>query len=183
VLEDREGEQKKPPIIQEEAANNLLCHLETHKSMGLDRIRPRVLWELAEELAKPLSIIYQQSWLTGEVPDDWRIASVTPIYKKGRKEDPGNYRPVSLVPVPKKVMDRFILSALTGHVQDNQGIRPRQHGFMKGRSCLTNLTSFYDQVTCLVDEGKAVDVIYVDFSKAFDTDSVILLFSPDSAPF
>jgi len=54
-------------------------------------------------------------------------------------------------------------------VKDNQGIRPSQHGFMKGMSCLINLISFYDQVTCLVDEGKAVDVIYLDFSKAFDT--------------
>jgi len=50
-----------------------------------------------------------------------------------------------------------------------QGIRPIQHGFMKGKPCLTKLISFYDQVTCLVDEGKAVDVIYLDFSKAFDT--------------
>jgi len=66
-------------------------------------------------------------------------------------------------------MEQFILNALTGHVKDNQGVRPIQHGFMKGRSCLTNLISFYDQVTCLVDEGKAVDVVYLDFSKAFDT--------------
>jgi len=58
---------------------------------------------------------------------------------------------------------------LTGRVKDNQGIRPSQHGFMKGRSSLTNLISFYDQVTRLVDEGKAVDVVYLDFSKAFDT--------------
>ncbi|KAK4828013.1 hypothetical protein QYF61_022790 [Mycteria americana] len=68
-------------------------------------------------------------------------------------------------------MQQFILSALNRHVQANQGIRPRQHGFMKGRSCLTNPISFYDQVTRLVDEGKAVDVIYLDFSKAFDTAS------------
>jgi len=66
-------------------------------------------------------------------------------------------------------MQQFILSALTGRVKDNQGIRPSQHGFMQGRSCLTNLISFYDQVTHLVDEVKAVDVIYLDFSKAFDT--------------
>jgi len=68
-----------------------------------------------------------------------------------------------------KIMERFILSALTGHVKDNQGIRPSQHGIMKGRSCLTNLISFYDQVTRLLDEGKAVHVIYLDFRKAFDT--------------
>ncbi|KFM06605.1 hypothetical protein AS27_02750, partial [Aptenodytes forsteri] len=105
-----------PPIIQEEAVNDLLCHLDTHKSMGPDGIHPRVLRELVEELAKPLSIIYQQSWLTREVPDDWRLANVTPIHKKGRKEDPGNYRPVSLTLVPGKIMERFILRALTRHV-------------------------------------------------------------------
>ncbi|KAK4810256.1 hypothetical protein QYF61_013071 [Mycteria americana] len=164
-LEGRDGEQNKPPIIQEEAVNNLLRHLDTHKSMGLDGIHPRVLRELAEELAKPLSIIYQHSWLTGEVPDDWRLGN----------EDPGNYRPVSLTSVLGKIMEQFILSALNRHVQANQGISPRQHGFMKGRSCLTNPISFYNQVTCLVDEGKAVDVIYLDFSKAFDTVSHSIL--------
>ncbi|KAK1214166.1 LIN1 transcriptase, partial [Pygoscelis papua] len=175
-LEDRDGEQDEPPIIQEEAVNDLLCHLDAHKSMGPDGIHPRVLRELAEELAKPLSIIYQQSWLTGEVPDDWRLANnVTPIYKKSWKEDPGNYRPVSLTSVPGKIMERFILRALTRQVRDNQGIRPSQHRFMKGRSCLTNLISFYDQVTRLVDEGKAVDVVYLDFSKAFDTVSHSIL--------
>jgi len=73
--------------------------------MGSDGIHPRVLRELAEELDKPLSIICQQSWLTGEDPDDWRIASVTSIYKKGQNEDPGNYKPVSLTSVPGKTME------------------------------------------------------------------------------
>ncbi|GAB0203286.1 mitochondrial enolase superfamily member 1 [Grus japonensis] len=100
-------------MVQEEAVNDLLHHLDTHKSMGPDGIHPRVLRELVEELAKPLSIIYQQSWLTGEVPDDWRLASVMPIYKKGQKEDLGNYRPVSLTLVPGKIMEQFILSVLT----------------------------------------------------------------------
>jgi len=63
-----------------------------------------------------------------EVPDDWRIANVTPISKKGWKEDPRNYRPVSLTSVLGKIMERFILSALTRHVKDNQGIGPSQHG-------------------------------------------------------
>ncbi|GAB0203638.1 receptor-type tyrosine-protein phosphatase zeta [Grus japonensis] len=69
-LEDRDGEQNKPPVIQEEAVNDLQCYLDAHRSMGLDGIHPRVLRELVEELAKPLSIIYQQSWLTGEVTYD-----------------------------------------------------------------------------------------------------------------
>ncbi|KAK4817156.1 hypothetical protein QYF61_002890 [Mycteria americana] len=156
-LEDRDGDQNGAPIIQGEMVSDLSHHLDTHKSMGPDEIHPRVLKELADVLTKPLSIIYQQSWLTGEVPADWRLANVTPIYKKGWKEDPGNYRPVSLTSVPGKLMEQIILSAITRHVENNQGIKPSQHGFRKGRSCLTNLISFYDKVTRLVDEGKAVD--------------------------
>ena len=138
-------------------------------------IHPRVLSELAEVISEPLSAICQCSWLTGEVPEDWRLADVTPIFKKGRKEDPGNYRPVSLTSIPGKVMEQIISGEIARHVHGVQGIRPSQHGFMKGRSCLTNLISFYDWVTRLVDEGKAVDVVYLDFSKAFDTVSHRLL--------
>jgi len=167
--EDRDGEQKETRKIQVEMVSDLLCHTDTHRSVRPDRIHPRVLKELAHVLAKPLPIIYQQSWLTGEVPDDCRIASVTPIYKKGQKEDPGNYRPVSLTSVLGKVMQQIILSAITWHTQDNQVIRPSQHGFMKGRSCLTNLISFYEKEIHLVDEGKAVDVVYLDVSNAFET--------------
>ena len=77
--------------------------------------------------------------------------------------------------VPGKLMEQLILSTIIQHVQDNHMIRPSQHGFMKGRSCLTNLISFYDRVTCLLEEGKAVDVVYFDFSKAFDTVSHSIL--------
>jgi len=93
---------------------------------------------------------------------------VTPIYKKVQKEDPGTYRPVSLTLVPGKIMQRFILSGLTRHGKDSQEIRPSQREFMKGRSCLTNLISFYDQVIHLVDERKVVVVAYLGCNKAFD---------------
>ncbi|KAK4829638.1 hypothetical protein QYF61_005849 [Mycteria americana] len=174
-LEDRDGDQNGAPIIQGEMVSDLLHHLDTHKSMGPDEIHRRELKELAEVLTKPLSIIYQQSWLTGEVPADWRLANVMPIFKKCRKEDPGNYRPVSLSSVLGKLTEQIILSAITWHVENNQGIKASQHGFMKGGSCLTNLISFYDKVTHLVDERKAVDVVYLDFSKAFDTVSHSIL--------
>ena len=100
--------------------------------MGLDEIHPRVLRELVEVLSKPLFIIYQQSWLTGEVPHDWRLASMTPTYKKGRKENPRNHRPVSLTMVVGKVMQQTILRVITQYVQGNQKVRPNQYGFMKG---------------------------------------------------
>ncbi|KAK4816002.1 hypothetical protein QYF61_010870 [Mycteria americana] len=155
--------------------SDLLHPLDTHKSMGPDGIHPRVRRDLAEVLTKPPAILYEQSWLTRDVPVDWSLVNVMPIYKKGRKENPGNYRPVSLTLVPGKVMEQVMLSAITWHVQDKQVIRPSQHGFMKGRSCLTNLISFYYNMTCLVHEGKAVDFVYLDFSKAFDTVSHSIL--------
>ncbi|KFQ86188.1 hypothetical protein N337_01360, partial [Phoenicopterus ruber ruber] len=110
------------PHNRSEMVSDLLHHLDTPKSMGLGGIHPRVLRELAAVLTKPLSVIYQQSWLTREVPVDWRLANVTPIYKKGHKEDPGNYRPVSLTSVPGKVMEQIISSAITRHVRDNRVI-------------------------------------------------------------
>ncbi|PKU38324.1 rna-directed dna polymerase from mobile element jockey-like [Limosa lapponica baueri] len=126
--------------VEEDQVRDHLAKLDIHKSMGPDGIHPRVLRELAEVIAGPLSIIFEKSWRTGEVPEDWRKANITPVFKKGKKEDPGNYRPVSLTSVPGK-----------------------------GKSCLTNLIAFYDAITGWLDEGRAADVIYLDFSKAFDT--------------
>ncbi|NXR14151.1 RTXE polymerase, partial [Semnornis frantzii] len=163
-LTDGARDQCSPTVIQKKAVRDLLSHLDPHKSMGADGICPRLLRELADDLPKPLSIIYQHSCLTGEVPEEWKLTNVMPIHKCW-KEDPGNYRPVSLTSVPGKVMEQVI----TKHLQNGQGIRPSQHGFRKGRSCLTTLISFYDQVTLLVNVRKAVNVVYLDFSKAFDT--------------
>jgi len=137
--------------------------------MGPDEMHPRVLRELADVIAEPLSIIFERSWRTGEVPEDWRKASVTPIFKKGKKEDPGNYRLVSLTSIPGKVMEQFILEVIIKQVEEKKVIRNSQYGFTKGKSCLTNLIAFYDGMTGWVDEGRAMDVVYVDFSKAFDT--------------
>ena len=92
-----------------------------------------------------------------------------PTSKKGLMEDLGNYRPVSLTSVSGKVMEEITRSQITGRVRDNQGTGPSQRGFLKDRSCLTDPISFYDQVTRLVDEAKAVDVVYLDFSEAFDS--------------
>ncbi|XP_010079411.1 PREDICTED: glypican-5-like, partial [Pterocles gutturalis] len=103
------------------------------------------------------------------------LANVVSIYKKGWKEDPGSYRPGSLPLVPGKVMEQIILSAVTWQVWDNQVIRPSEHGFMKDVSFLTNLISFCDKVTHLVDEGRAVGVVYLEFRKAFVTISHSIL--------
>ncbi|CAM5089359.1 unnamed protein product [Eretmochelys imbricata] len=165
------------PSVEIEVVRDCLEKLDVHKSMGPDELHPRVLKELAAVIAEPLAIIFENSWRTGEVPDDWKKANVVPIFKKGKKEDPGNYRPVSLTSVPGKIMEQVLKESILKHLHERKVIRNSQHGFTKGRSCLTNLISFYDEITGSVDEGKAVDVLFLDFSKAFDTVSHSILVS------
>ncbi|PKU46160.1 rna-directed dna polymerase from mobile element jockey-like [Limosa lapponica baueri] len=105
----------------------------------------------------------------GEVPEDWRKANITPVYEKGKKEDPGNYRPISLTSVPGKIMEQHVLDVISKRIEDQEVIGSGQHGFTKGKSCLTNVIAFYDVITGWLAEGRAADVIYLDFSKAFDT--------------
>ncbi|KAJ7409235.1 RNA-directed DNA polymerase from mobile element jockey-like protein [Willisornis vidua] len=162
-LVDRVSEQNGNLEIWKEAVSDMPSHLDAHKSVGLDAFHPAGRRELAGDFTKLLSIIYSQSWLTREVSDDWRLASVMPVYEKGLKEEWGNYKTVRLTLVPGKVMKQIILSAIMQHIQDHQWIS--QYRFRKGRPCLTNLISFYDRLIHLVDEGEAV---YLDFRKAFD---------------
>ncbi|GAB0179180.1 mitochondrial enolase superfamily member 1 [Grus japonensis] len=127
-------------------------------------------------MARLLSIIFERSWRSGEVPEDWRKDNVTPVFKKGKEEDPGNYRPVSLTSIPAKMMEQLILGVIN-KLMEEKVMESGQHRFSKGKSCLTNLIAFYGGMTSWVDEGRAVDVVYLDFSKAFDTVSHNILVS------
>jgi len=139
-----------------------------HKSIGPDGIHRRRLKEPTYYGRTP-SIIYHRSWEPGEVPADWKLASVIPIHKKGMREDSGNYRPVSLNSDPGKIMEKIILSTIERHLKNNAVIRHSQCGFTKGKAGLTNLITFYDKVIYLVDEGKVMGVVFLDISRAFDT--------------
>jgi len=127
ALVDRDGEQNKPCMIHDEIVLDLLGKLDAHKSMGLDGVHPRVLRDLADMVAKTLSIILQQSWLTGDVPADCRLANVTPIFRKSWKNDPASYRPISFTSVPGNVMEWIISGAIMDQLKVNQEIRPSQH--------------------------------------------------------
>ncbi|PKU47570.1 rna-directed dna polymerase from mobile element jockey- hypothetical protein [Limosa lapponica baueri] len=145
--------------------------------LRVDEERAESLW-LADVIAKLLSTILERSRRTEEVPEDWRKANVTPAFKKGMKEDPEKYMAVSLTSIPRKVMEQLILDVTCKHVEEKKVIGSGQHGFTKGKSCLTNLIVFYDGMTGWVDEAKAVDVVYLGFSKAFETVSHNVLIVP-----
>ena len=142
--------------------------LKTHSAPGPDGITPRVLQELVEEVSTPLSIVFMISMESSSVPEDWRRANVTPIFKKGPKADPSNYRPVSLTSVPGKLMESVIKDSMMAHLRRSRIISGTQHGFMPHKSCTTNLLEFLETATKLVDEGRSLDIIYLDFAKAFD---------------
>ncbi|CAM4331600.1 unnamed protein product [Lepidochelys olivacea] len=165
------------PSVEKEVVRDNSEKLDKHKSMGPDALHPRVLKELADVIAEPLAIIFENSWRSGEVPDDWKKANVVPVFKKGKKEDPGNYRPVSLTSIPAKIMEQVLKESILKYLEERRVIRNSQNRFTKGKSCLTNLIAFYDEIIGSVDEGKAVDVLFLDFSKAFDTVSHSILAS------
>ncbi|CAM5083682.1 unnamed protein product [Natator depressus] len=145
-----------------------LEYLNGTKSGGPDNLHPRILKELAHEIASPLARIFNESVNSGVVPHDWRIANILPIFKKEKKSDMGNYRPVSLTSVVCKVLENILKEKVVKNIEVNGNWDKIQHGFTKGRSCQTNLISFFEKVTDFLDKGNAVDLIYLDFSKAFD---------------
>ena len=100
---------------------------------------------------------------------DWRKANVAPIFKKGPRYIPGNYRPVSLTSIACKLLEGMIRDYIQDFSNDNGIISSNQHGFMKNRSFQTNLVTVYEEVSCHLDKGRPVDVVYLDFARAFDT--------------
>jgi ribonuclease P/MRP protein subunit RPP40 len=154
--------------INGEIVEKKLKELKIDKCPGLDGIHPKMLFELRKEISVPLAVFFNQSLKSGVVPGEWKDAGVTPLFKKGKKYEVQNYRPVSLTCLVCKIMESILKDVIMGHLEKYKLIRDSQHGFTRGRSCLTNLLEFLEVVTANLDKGRPVDVIYLDFSKAFD---------------
>ena len=159
-----------PLVLTEEEVEKSLQKLNVNKSAGPDGIPPKLYRELSKELAKPLTIIFNKSLDTGTVPKAWKIANITPIFKKGKKSEPSNYRPVSLTSIACKTLESFIRGNILAHMRNNSLLSNRQFGFLNGRSTVLQLLKVLDEWMEILDNSNAsIDTIYLDFSKAFDT--------------
>ena len=164
----QETDMLKDIVINNEIVIREIDGLKKTKSPGPDNVYPRILKECREQLSEHIAKLFQKSLDTGFVPKLWRQANVVPIFKKGDKSDKSNYRPISLTSVIGKMLEAIIARAVRKHLDDHNLIRHSQHGFSKGKSCLTNLLSFYRKVFETVDKGDSYDIVFLDFSKAFD---------------
>jgi hypothetical protein len=156
-------------VVTEEQVRKALSTINEFKSPGPDGFHPKCLKELCNVLSKPISYLFNISLTTGKVPNDWKIANVTPIFKSGPKNTPGNYRPVSLTSVLCKLLERFIRDDIILHLTQHDFLTGKQHGFVSNRSCMTNLLQAMDDWTKLLDCNNNIDVLYLDFKKAFDS--------------
>ena len=155
-------------VFTADKVSKKLLSLRTNSSPGIDELHPKVLSYLAAEFASPLAKFFQNLFSNSCVPEMWKIGLISPVYKGGDRSNPSSYRPVTLLPVLSKVMEAIVADDLMEFLETNGILSTRQHGFRKGYSCLTNLLLARDDWTKAVDDKYGVDVIYLDFSKAFD---------------
>ena len=152
--------------INREDVQKKLKNLNPNKSPGPDKLHSRILKELYSVLDKPLAILFQNTLKKGKLPDEWKHAIVTAIFKKGDKRKPNNYRPVSLTCIICKIIESIIRDKIMEYMESNNLFRNKQFGFLNGRSTVLQLLTVLDKWTKIIDEGGTIDC--VDFKKAFD---------------
>ena len=155
--------------INEEMVRKKLKAINQNKSPGPDGIHPRILKELMEELVMPLTLIFQKSISSGKLPTAWKDGHIIPIFKKGNKHKVENYRPVCLTAICCKMLESIIRDKIMDHLVKNNLISSKQHGFLIGRSTLTQLIETLEEWTSMLDQNNNLDVLYCDFKKAFDS--------------
>ena len=157
-----------PLHVTEDIVLPLITNLKPCKIPGPDGLHPRLLSSLADIISRPLTMLFNMSLSQAQLPRDWKDAIVSPIFKDGQRRIVSNYRPVSLTSIVVKLLEKLIRAKLLSHIDSYNLLTPEQHGFRNKHSCLTNLLIAREDWTAALDNGQSVDVIFIDFSKAFD---------------
>ena len=158
-----------PMEMNREDIRKKLTSLNPNKSSGPDGVHPRILKEVANEIADPLMKIFQRSIHESKLPRIWKSATVTAIHKKGSTSSPGNYRPISLTCIPCKILESLVRDSIMRHMKGKNLFSARQFGFINGRSTMLQLLHVMEKWSAELDEGNNITVAYLDFQKAFDT--------------
>ena len=156
------------PIVLEDVSQRLR-ELDASKSPGGDGMHASILKHCYSSLALPLCCLFRQSLDDGQLLSSWREANVTPLHKKGDRSVRDNYRPISLMSIICKVLERILRDHIMLHLTTHQLIAREQHGFVPKKSCITNLLESAELLTKALQERRWLDVLYIDFSKAFDS--------------
>ena len=143
--------------------------LNIHKSPGPDKISPHILKECASQLPTLLCKIFNKSFFSGLLPEDWKIANIIPIYKKGHKHQKQNYRQISLTSIICKVAEKIIRSKISAFWLHHQVLNEKQFGYLRGKSTLAQLLSCFNDWAVSRNNSKATDAIFLDLAKAFDS--------------
>ena len=157
-----------PLVVTPELVAKKIKAMKDNKSPGVDGIPPKLLMETVEQISIPLARVFNLSLKEGVVPFEWKEANIIPLFKKGSRNKSENYRPVSLTSVICKLLERLIKDHMVDFLVKHKLLNSSQHGFLKARSCLTNMLCFWEEITKRIDVGSPVDIIYLDFQKAFD---------------
>ena len=152
--------------ITESDVLDALVALNPNKTPGPDNLHPQLLKKCAVSLAR---LLFTESLNSSRMPRNCKMANITLIFKKSSKTIPTNYRPVSLTSQVGKIIEFLIHFRIMRYLSENNIVTPYQHGFTTKKSCFTNLLETYENLTLVVDSGCGVDMIYLDYSKAFDS--------------
>ena len=145
-----------------------IAEIKSLSSSGEDGITASLLKNCKDSLAYPIYLIWKNSFDSGFIHPTFLTQMITPVHKKGSKSKPENYRPISLTSHIIKIFERIVRDKLVDFLESNHLLNSFQHGFRHGRSCLSELLVHFDDILTHLNQGNDVDVIYLDFAKAFD---------------
>ena len=163
--------------ITSDFVTKMIKQLKPNKAIGLDKISARLLKEAVEVVTPTITSLFNISLETEIYPSTWKLAKVTPLFKKGSRQDPSNYRPISVLPTISKILEKAIHAQFFTYLSDNQLLSSKQFGFKLNASAVTATAMSTDKILSAMDSGMVTGAVFIDLTKAFDTVNHSILLS------